>query len=124
MNAYTLDKKDQGVNAFLTVDSMTPFEERGISGDNTGATIEGKQILVGTELSYARDFETGMHEIGHTLGLGHSRAGIMTPSFRDWTRSKTTYKSDVKIMLKNAIKGVVPVYGGNKAGRGFLINKR
>ena len=36
MNKYSSVNGDQGVNAFLTVDSMTPFEERGISRDNTG----------------------------------------------------------------------------------------
>ena len=120
MNAYTLDKKDQGVNAFLTVDSMTPFEERGISRDNTGGTIEGKQILVGSEFAYARDFETGMHEIGHTLGLGHDKKGIMTPSFNDFGRCKEIYDGHIKTIIKNAITGK-PIKQGARSGRGYVL---
>ena len=120
MNKYSSVNGDQGVNAFLTVDSMTPFEERGISRDNTGGTIEGKQILVGSEFAYARDFETGMHEIGHTLGLGHDKKGIMTPSFNDFGRCKEIYDGHIKTIIKNAITGK-PIKQGARSGRGYVL---
>ena len=115
MRSYTQLTGDQGVNTFMVTDDMTPFRDN-TSMDVTGTTNSGISIVV--DAKYA-DLRTPMHEMGHTLGLGHNQNGLMSPSQNDYTNFNKIYSGDIKIIIRNAIKGKPAKYAGVSAGIGF-----
>ena len=59
--------------------------------------------------------ETGSHEVGHALGLGHNEEGLMTAASSDTKRSKTISDKDVKSIISNVFKRSDP-----DAGKGTM----
>ena len=66
---------------------------------------------------------TGAHEIGHTVGLQHSGAGLMTAASSDPERSDNVNKTEIKNIIKRAVNGKPSKdENGNPAGRGHFHN--
>lgn len=51
--------------------------------------------------------ETGIHEIGHTLGMEHADQGIMTAEANDVNRKKPIPQENINQMIKNPTQKVV-----------------
>ena len=51
--------------------------------------------------------ETGIHEIGHTLGMEHADQGIMTAEANDANRKKPIPQENINQMIENPTQKVV-----------------
>ena len=51
--------------------------------------------------------ETGIHEIGHTLGMDHADQGIMTAEANDANRKKPIPQENINQMIENPTQKVV-----------------
>ena len=51
--------------------------------------------------------ETGIHEIGHTLGMDHADQGIMTAEANDVNRKKPIPQENINQMIENPTQKVV-----------------
>lgn len=72
-------------------------------------------------LEYA--LPTGAHEVGHTIGLQHSDAGLMTAASSDSKRSDKVSKNEVLNIIRGAVKGKpTKDTKGNSAGKGYFHN--
>ena len=83
-----------------------------------GETIDGNFINVYIN----KDQTTGAHEMGHTLGLGHSSIGLMTPSASDLWRTNKIGTSEVETIIRNGMMGEILKEGNFSPGKGILIN--
>ncbi len=93
---------DKSSNAYLVLPDNDPaFNSNSEQRDINGVTAGGNHVSVKQSRSSS---DTGPHEVGHTLGLEHFAAGLMTSASNDPTRSSTLLKSYIKAIIKNAIK--------------------
>jgi len=113
--------EDKVGNLYMTVSKISGDPNRG-SNENITAGAYGSRAI---SISKTNAVElTGAHEVGHSLGLQHSDKGIMYPFGNDGKRTKIVSEDDIKLMLKNAMTGVVAKDDkGNEAGKGHLDNK-
>lgn len=58
------------------------------------------------------NYQTGAHEIGHTLGLEHYTRWLMAPDQSVFLRSYNIEKKEIMTIIKNAITGVTPPLAG------------
>ena len=91
------------------------IDNSGLDANTNGRTIGGTLIKVKDS---ERDADTGAHEVGHSLGLGHSDNGLMTPASTDSRRSKNVYKREISNILKNSLNNKTTP----GAGRGTINN--
>ena len=85
----------------------------------SGKTIDGKFINIYNN----QDKTTGAHEMGHTLGLGHSYVGLMTPSASDLWRTNKIGEKEVETIIRNGMMGEILKEGNSSPGKGILLNK-
>ena len=85
----------------------------------SGKTIDGKFINIYNN----QDKTTGAHEMGHTLGLGHSSVGLMTPSASDLWRTNKIGAKEVETIIRNGMMGEILKEGNSSPGKGILLNK-
>ena len=113
--------EDRVGNLYMTVSKISGDPNSG-SNENITAGAYGSRAI---SISKTNAVElTGAHEVGHSLGLQHSDKGIMYPFGDDGKRTKIVSEDDIKLMLKNAMTGVVAKDDkGNEAGKGHLDNK-
>ena len=113
--------EDKVGNLYMTVSKISGDPNSG-SNENITAGAYGSRAI---SISKTNAVElTGAHEVGHSLGLQHSDKGIMYPFGNDGKRTKIVSEDDIKLMLKNAMTGVVAKDDkGNEAGKGHLDNK-
>lgn len=62
----------------------------------------GKNILLRRS---RENTQTPIHEVGHSLGMGHSSLGIMTPASNDPTRSNALDIRNLQEMIQNPLQG-------------------
>ena len=113
--------EDKVGNLYMTVSKISGDPNSG-STENITAGAYGNRAI---SISKTNAVElTGAHEVGHSLGLQHSDKGIMYPFGNDGKRTKSVSEAEIKLMLKNAMTGVVAKDDkGNEAGKGHLDNK-
>ena len=113
--------EDKVGNLYMIVSKISGDPNSG-SNENITAGAYGSRAI---SISKTNAVElTGAHEVGHSLGLQHSDKGIMYPFGNDGKRTKIVSEDDIKLMLKNAMTGVVAKDDkGNEAGKGHLDNK-
>ena len=108
-------------NTYLTVDNI-----KNDNNDNivNGRTNEGRIIRINNSSSNSL---TGKHEIGHTIGLGHHPAGLMTPSSSDVNRNDQIYATYIKEIIKGSLpnrKGVPDTGKGHLFFNGEKFDRR
>ena len=91
--ALAKDKSGEG-NIFTVV------KDKDMDGNNGTATNNYIRVA-----ESRKETETGMHEIGHTLGMGHSVYGVLTSQSSDPNRSKDPTVSNVHESISSARKG-------------------
>lgn len=85
-----------------------------------GQTGSGRLVTVAEGRATS---STGAHEIGHSVGLQHSNAGLMTPASSDPSRSNKVSKGEIKTIIQRAVKGKpLKDEKGNSAGKGYFHN--
>ena len=58
--------------------------------------------------------DAGAHEIGHSLGLPHSRSGLMTADLNATRHSDAISKKQIKLMIYNAVNHKLAADGVGK----------
>ena len=97
-------------NTYQTVDKLNNDD---YGNAKNGETRSGRIISICSSNPL-----TGKHEMGHTVGLGHHPAGLMTSSSSDENRNDQIYATYIKEILK----GFLPDRNGvPDAGKGHLI---
>ncbi len=85
-----------------------------------GQTGSGRLVTVAEGRATS---STGAHEIGHSVGLQHSNAVLMTPASSDPSRSNKVSKGEIKTIIQRAVKGKpLKDEKGNSAGKGHFHN--
>ena len=108
-------------NLYMTVSEISGDPNKNSINNVTAGAYGNRAISVSKTNAVEL---TGAHEVGHSLGLQHSDKGIMYPLGNDGKRTKIVSEDDIKLMLKNAMTGVVAKDDkGNEAGKGHLDNK-
>ena len=98
-------------NTYMTVSKLDP--------NVNGKCASGKFIYVTEERA---NTETGAHEMGHTLGLLHSKKGLMTATSSDTNRTDDISVNEIETIINRAIIGTPlddPL--GNFVGKGSAI---
>lgn len=115
-------KTDRFINgkANVTVSGNTYILSDISDANINGETKSGRVVTVNKNKATPL---TGAHEIGHTLGMQHSDAGLMTAASSDPQRSSKVSKGEIKSMIKNAVKGKpAKDTNGTPAGKGYFHN--
>lgn len=85
-----------------------------------GETQSGRLVTIDPQKATSL---TGAHEVGHTIGLQHSDAGLMTAASSDSKRSDKVSKNEVLNIIRGAVKGKpTKDTKGNSAGKGYFHN--
>ena len=88
--------------------------------NKNGETNSGRLVTVAEGRASS---STGAHEIGHSVGLQHSNAGLMTPASSDPSRANKISKGEIKTIIQRAVKGTpLKDENGNSAGKGYFHN--
>jgi RHS repeat-associated protein len=88
--------------------AQTKVDADGTKTDNNGATSGGNVVRVKDS---RKNTDTGSHEIGHALGLGHFDKGIMSSSSNSSGRQNNINGKYITQMVKNAFKQQVKEAG-------------
>ncbi|MFV0547041.1 MAG: RHS repeat-associated core domain-containing protein, partial [Bacteroides sp.] len=110
-SALSADKRGEG-NVYHVV------SDSDLSSNTNGTTSGGNYVRV---KDTRKTTDTGAHEVGHTLGMGHTGDGVMT-SISSSSRTNNTNTSDVKAAIINPVKGKVN-YVSNTDGSGTYAGK-
>lgn len=97
-----INVKDGSSNVYEIKPDSDPAFVNNEEGVNTnGVTTGGAVVRVKDS---RKNSDTGGHEVGHTLGLGHFFKGILTADSNSSSRTSNIYPNYVKGILKNAFK--------------------
>ncbi len=133
LESYSIDNKMITQNISNLSDSQSLYNSLNSSGDVDTNTYQTVDKLDNDDFGNAKNGETrsgriiricssnpltGKHEMGHTAGLGHHPAGLMTSSSSDENRNDQIYETYIKEILKGSLpnRNGVP-----DAGKGHLI---
>lgn len=93
---------DQSSNTYGVLPDADKAFENGEEGQSTNGTTKGGALV--SVKDSQKTTETGSHEVGHTLGLGHFSKGVLTAASNDPNRSKTITGRYIKGIISNAFK--------------------
>jgi Peptidase M66 len=93
---------DQSSNTYGVLPDADKTFENGEEGKSTNGTTKGGALV--SVKDSRKSTETGSHEVGHTLGLGHFLKGVLTAASNDPNRSKTIGNGYIKGIISNAFK--------------------
>ena len=99
-------------NTYQTVDKLNNDKNGNIKN---GETAGGRIIRISNSSSNSL---TGKHEIGHTIGLRHHSAGLMTSSSSNENRNDQIYVTYIEEILKGSLPNRNGIPG---AGKGHLF---
>lgn len=85
--------------------------------NNTNKNVNGSTSRNRINIYNVEDNLTGAHEVGHSLGITHSKKGLMTPYSNDMNRSTRIYPEDVYEMIFYPLRGRT---NKSNVGRGFV----
>jgi RHS repeat-associated protein len=71
-------------------------------GETSGSTTGRKDIIVREK--YSQNGQTGAHEMGHTLGAGHTNQGIMTKDLTDPNRRSVPSQKTINEIVNDALR--------------------
>ena len=110
-----VENGETSVNSYMLIPKFDDENEN-------GETKSGRLIRVKSKNN--KSLLTGEHEIGHSVGMTHSRAGLMTAASDDRRRSEHVDKDEIKSIIKNAYEGkTAKDEEGNPVGKGHFYNK-
>ena len=81
---------------------------------NTAGNYDARLISISEKYT---DTDAGAHEIGHSLGLSHSRSGLMTADLNATRHSDAISKKQIKTMIYNAVNHKLAADG---VGKGYV----
>ena len=81
---------------------------------NTAGNYDARLISISEKYTGS---DAGAHEIGHSLGLPHSRSGLMTADLNATRHSDAISKKQIKMMIYNAAKHKLAADG---VGKGYV----
>ncbi len=82
---------------------VRPDNDKSFKGSDTHGVTTGDNY-VKVKDSDAQN-TTGAHEVGHTLGLGHSTSGVMTTGINDSNHSGSPNGWNVQDVIRNGVNG-------------------
>jgi len=71
-------------------------------GETSGSTTGREDIIVREK--YSQNGQTGAHEMGHTLGAGHTNQGIMTKDLTDPNRRSVPSQKTIDEIINDALR--------------------
>ena len=96
-------------NSYMVVSELDTSETTITAGNYDARLISISEKYTGTD--------AGAHEIGHSLGLPHSRSGLMTADLNATRHSDAISKKQIKTMIYNAANNKLAAGG---VGKGYV----